>query len=74
MNPRRCFSRLGLAAAALSVPRSAKGFAERPEAERTPWQPTHDAKDDWFDQIPGKHRLFFDTLTDTGLREARAKP
>ena len=25
----------------------------------------------WFDQIPGKHRLFFDTLTDGGLREAR---
>jgi intracellular sulfur oxidation DsrE/DsrF family protein len=35
------------------------------------WQPARDAKDDWFDQIPGKHRLFFDTLTDAGLREAR---
>ena len=74
MNPRRSFlSRFGLVAAALTfgATRSAKVSAERPEAERTAWQPTHDPKDDWFDQIPGKHRLFFDTLTDTGLREAR---
>ena len=78
MNPRRSFlSRLGAAAAALSFgsstasaePRRAKAFAERADAER--WQPARDAKDDWFDQIPGRHRLFFDTLTDGGLREAR---
>ena len=43
---------------------SAKASAER-------WQPARDARDDWFDQIPGRHRLFFDTLTDGGLREAR---
>jgi intracellular sulfur oxidation DsrE/DsrF family protein len=41
-------------------------------AERaTAWQPARDAKDDWLEQIPGKHRLFFDTFTDGGLREAR---
>ena len=45
--------------------RSAKASAERA------WQPARYSKDDWFDQIPGKHRLFFDTLTDGGLREAR---
>ena len=69
MTPRRSFlSRLGLAAAVIGIP----GSASAAFAERTPWQPTHDPKDDWFDQIPGKHRLFFDTLTDAGLREARA--
>jgi hypothetical protein len=47
---------------------SAKASAGRSEL----WQPARDARDDWFDQIPGRHRLFFDTLTDTGLRDARA--
>jgi hypothetical protein len=68
MNPRRSFlSRFGIAAAAMTVG-GAKASAEPEER----WQPARDAKDDWFDQIPGKHRLFFDTLTDGGLREARA--
>ena len=67
MNPRRSFlSRFGLAAAAMTLG-SGKASAEPPSA----WQPARDAKDDWLDQIPGKHRLFFDTLTDGGLREAR---
>jgi hypothetical protein len=86
MNPRRSFlSRFGIAAAAMTFgsakaiaqsggatasPQSgsAKAFVEREER----WQPARDAKDDWFDHLPGKHRLFFDTLTDGGLPEARA--
>jgi hypothetical protein len=83
MTARRNFlARLGAAAAALTVgsakasaersqtsaePRGATASAERPTA----WQPARDAKDDWLEQVPGKHRLFFDTLTDGGLREAR---
>jgi intracellular sulfur oxidation DsrE/DsrF family protein len=83
MNTRRSFfSRLGLAVAAFGAggatalagrAQSAQpetGSAKAP-ADR-PWQPARDPKDDWFDQIPGRHRLFFDTLTDAGLREARA--
>src|SRR3982074_134234 len=67
MNPRRSFlSRFGVAAAAMTLG-SAKASAEQPSA----WQPARDAKDDWLGQIPGKHRLFFDTPTDGGLREAR---
>jgi hypothetical protein len=67
MNPRRSFlSRFGIAAAAMTFG-SAKASGEPEER----WQPARDAKDDWFDQLPGKHRLFFDTLTDGGLREAR---
>lgn len=85
MNPRRSFlSRIGIAAAAVGLgsektladPGRAKGPTEsdsaRASAERTDgWAPARDAKDDWLDQIPGKHRLFFDTLTDAGLRQAR---
>jgi intracellular sulfur oxidation DsrE/DsrF family protein len=76
MNPRRSFlSRFGIAAAALGLGSAealgqtggAAAAAERAAA----WQPARDAKDDWLEQIPGKHRLFFDTLTDGGLREAR---
>jgi intracellular sulfur oxidation DsrE/DsrF family protein len=66
MNPRRSFlSRLGLTAAAIGAG-SATAFAERSD-----WQPARYARDGWFEQIPGKHRLFFDTLTEAGLREAR---
>ena len=75
MAPRRTFlSRFGIAAAALtlgSATASAERHDESQDAAGGRWQPARDAKDDWFDQIPGKHRLFFDTLTDGGLREAR---
>jgi intracellular sulfur oxidation DsrE/DsrF family protein len=85
MHARRSFlSRLGVAAAAVGVG-SARAFAQtgstktpaesgsaKASVERSDsWQPARDARDDWFEQIPGRHRLFFDTLTDGGLREAR---
>src|SRR6185369_4305149 len=31
------------------------------------WQPAREAKDDWYDQIPGKHRLFFDSVSPDGV-------
>ncbi len=87
MHPRRSFlSHVGVAAAALGLG-GAKAFAQRSESDRaqavtdrpqqttaeraSPWQPARHQMDDWLDQIPGKHRLFFDTLSDAGLREAR---
>jgi intracellular sulfur oxidation DsrE/DsrF family protein len=27
------------------------------------WEPARHEKDDWFDQLPGKHRLVFDTIS-----------
>ncbi len=71
---RSILTRFGVLAAALAVG-SSDTFAfpqstQPPSGDR--WQPAREAKDDWFDQIPGKHRIFFDTLTDGGLREARA--
>ena len=34
------------------------------------WQAVRHAQDDWFDQIPGKHRLVFDTTEPNGLNSA----
>ena len=28
------------------------------------FEPARHARDDWFDQLPGKHRVVFDTLLD----------
>ena len=35
-----------------------------------PWQPTRHPQDDWLDQLPGKHRFFFDAITAGGAGEA----
>src|SRR5579859_5985198 len=34
------------------------------------WEPARHEKDDWFDQLPGKHRLVFDTTSFDGLANA----
>jgi intracellular sulfur oxidation DsrE/DsrF family protein len=34
------------------------------------WQPARHAQDDWFDKLPGKHRMFFDTTTATAVADA----
>jgi intracellular sulfur oxidation DsrE/DsrF family protein len=34
------------------------------------WQPEHHPQDDWLDQLPGKHRLVFDTTQPDGLGSA----
>lgn len=36
------------------------------------WQPVRHSRDNWLDQVPGKHRLLFDTFTPEGLGEALA--
>src|SRR5476651_2661627 len=72
MNPRRSFlTRFGIAAAAFSVG-GATASAGRPQNAATgPWQPARETRDDWFDQVPGKHRIFFDVLTVQGTSDAQ---
>ncbi|HEX3702083.1 MAG TPA: hypothetical protein VHU82_02055 [Vicinamibacterales bacterium] len=41
-----------------------------PAAPDPHWQPARHAQDDWFDQIPGKHRFFFDVTTVKGVEES----
>jgi hypothetical protein len=78
MTARRSFlARLGAAAAAFGFGSSpavaqqggASGTPAAPSAS-TPWQPAREAKDDWLDQIPGKHRLIFDATSPEGVASA----
>jgi hypothetical protein len=39
-------------------------------AANGPWQPARHPTDDWYDQLPGKHRLAFDTMTPDRLEDA----
>src|SRR5579884_4085145 len=56
------------AAAALVVGRAAKAQEKGASAPR--FEPERHAQDDWMDQIPGKHRMVFDTFTVDGFGEA----
>jgi intracellular sulfur oxidation DsrE/DsrF family protein len=52
----------GVAAlAAIAFGRQARAQAKPAAATR--WEPARHDKDDWFDQLPGKHRLVFDTTS-----------
>src|SRR5262245_46773514 len=55
---------LGAAAAATAPALSAQS------ADRTAWQPERHTQDDWLDQVPGKHRLVFDTTAQPGMNSA----
>jgi hypothetical protein len=76
MTARRSFlARFGAAAAAFGLGGPSIHAQETRPAPAAPppdarWQPVRDAKDDWYDQIPGKHRLFFDGLTPDGVAGA----
>ena len=39
-------------------------------AGRASWRPARHAQDDWFDRIPGVHRIVFDTTTPDEMRAA----
>ena len=44
--------------------------AQAQSSEGGHWQPARHTVDDWFDQVPGKHRFLFDTITPEGLGQA----
>ena len=60
----------------LGVAATAAGFAAAPVTARAQgatdgrWQPARHPQDDWMDQLPGKHRYFFDTSTPDKLEDA----
>src|SRR5262249_28113582 len=55
----------GAAAAALPPAATAQQSTEGAR-----WQPIRHMQDDWLDQIPGKHRLGFDTTDAAGMSSA----
>ena len=74
MTARRSFlARLGAAAAAFGFGSSAAAAQQggaSAASTAAPWQPAREAKDDWLDQIPGKHRLIFDTTSPEAVADA----
>ena len=70
MNQRRSFlARFGAAAALFGF---GAPSATAQTASDARWQPARESKDDWFDRLPGKHRLFFDATSPQGARDAGA--
>jgi intracellular sulfur oxidation DsrE/DsrF family protein len=71
---RRSFlSKAGTGAAAVGAAIGAgasRAEAQSATADGQRWQPARHAEDDWFDRVPGKHRMFFDTISPAGLSQA----
>ncbi len=64
---RRLFlARLGVGAGALGAGALASSPALASPGD-TEWKPARHSQDDWFEQIPGKHRYLFDTTTPEGM-------
>jgi intracellular sulfur oxidation DsrE/DsrF family protein len=45
-------------------------MAQQKSTATARWEPARHEKDDWLDQLPGKHRLVFDTTALDGLSDA----
>src|SRR5262249_60215543 len=70
---RRSFlSRLGTGLAALgaALGAGAPGAEAQGSADQR-WQPSRHAGDDWFDKLPGKHRMVLDAESGPGAGAAR---
>jgi intracellular sulfur oxidation DsrE/DsrF family protein len=68
---RRSFlSNLGVAASAAGVTLAGTTTAHAQAPADGRFQPARHDKDDWLDQLPGKHRLFFDTTKPASLEDA----
>lgn len=69
---RRSFlSGLGVAASAAGATFAAGSTAAHAQtATDSRWQAARHPQDDWFDELPGKHRLFFDTTKPDALEDA----
>lgn len=70
--PRRSFlSRLSTAVAAAGASLAgAATVAHASDDTQQRWAPQRHPQDDWFDQVPGRHRFFYDTATPNGAGEA----
>jgi hypothetical protein len=72
--PRRSFlARFGAGATAFGAAFASGASvaeAQSPAAPAAAWRPARHTEDDWFEQVPAKHRVFFDTTTPEGFGEA----
>ena len=68
---RRSFlNRLGASAALIGAGVSTSAALEARAPQAGTWRPARHEHDAWLGQIPGKHRLFLDTLTPKGAGQA----
>jgi len=68
MNTRRSFlARFGSVAALFGLAAPPANAQPPPEGR---FQPPREKLDDWYDRLPGKHRMFFDTVSPLGAQEA----
>jgi intracellular sulfur oxidation DsrE/DsrF family protein len=68
---RSFFTRLNAGVTSLAaVAIGGVAMAQQKSTAAARWEPARHEKDDWFDQLPGKHRLVFDTTAFGGLGEA----
>jgi intracellular sulfur oxidation DsrE/DsrF family protein len=68
---RRSFlSRLGVGGAIFGAFGGRTMSAQAQPAGNGLWQPVRHAQDNWLDEVPGRHRLVFDTTTPDGLEKA----
>ena len=67
---RTFFGRLATGMAAIGTAVSASTAEAQPATDRDRWEAERHPQDDWFDQLPGKHRYFFDTSSANGAGEA----
>ena len=68
---RSFFTRLNAGVASLAAMAiGGVAMAQQKSTAAARWEPARHEKDDWFDQLPGKHRLVFDTTAYAGLAEA----
>lgn len=58
------------AAVGAAFGRASNAFAQTASPAGAAFQPVRHPEDDWLDQLPGKHRLFFDSTTAGGFGEA----
>lgn len=71
MTDRRSFvTRLGAAFAAFGAAGAATPAPLQAAQPVVPWTPERHPEDDWFEQLPGKHRFFYDTATPNGAGDA----
>jgi intracellular sulfur oxidation DsrE/DsrF family protein len=59
----------GMAMLGATAVAASPAFAAQSSAN-TKWQPARHSQDDWFDGIPGQHRLVFDTTDSGGMNSA----
>jgi hypothetical protein len=70
-NTRRSFlTNLGVAASAAGVTLAGATSVQAQAAPNGRWQPARHPQDEWFDKLPGKHRMFFDTTTAAAVADA----